>query len=449
VIDTENAEGKLVGICLLAPDQVPSIMGMVSAEEFGSPIPRSAFKAICDRALDGGVITVNTIEKLSGVPKKVLGSYLDGVQKEEWDFYAKQVSDGYKLRWIAETAQKLINLSESTLEPTEALARAQGLLSEEGRATFAMESIDEAIDTVMSKLGRMASGFQEIGGLETGWGWLDRVLDGLQGGRVFTVYAPTSQFKSLFVQNIAWFLSSHGTPGLMFTTEMPRDQVVQRLLQLETGLNIKGLRYDGVLSQHMHVLKDGAEAIRTYPLWVCDQSVLDIKFVQSLCSRAKKNHDIKYVVIDLIDHVWASRYGDDAVKSESYIMQQMKELAKRLDVAVILTTHIKKADFDQRRMQRPVLDIEEMKGSSSKGQDADVALSIVQVELDDQGKWRSANRDERIAASKAQLAHIMVGITKNRDGELADIPFEVRLWEGGRMHIQRDPQKAAQQGTLA
>ena len=110
-----------------------------------------------------------------------------------------------------------------------------------------------------------------------------------------------------------------------------------------------------------------------------------------------------------------------------------KEMAKREELHVVETTHVKKADRFVLGANRPYIDPEEVKGSTSKIQDADASISLMVVKETDTG-YAPMERDEIVRQRHEEGQHLIyAAVTKNRHGEQGNVLFNVDLTRGGIM----------------
>ncbi len=225
----------------------------------------------------------------------------------------------------------------------------------------------------------------------------------------------------------------------MFTTEMTVQQVTERMLQLEAGLNFRDLRYRHELYLHEEQIQTAADYFREYPIWINDRSLLDVQYVRGYLSRLKRTHSIDWTVIDLVNHVYSNRFKENETKNEAFVMQQVKQMAKDLDICALVNAHVAKADRSQRGFEKAYIDPDDMKGTSAYSQDADATISIVIVTHNDSGGYRPMNREERMEAQRNQQPMlVMASITKNRSGVQDDILFQFDMAKGGLMTVEVD-----------
>jgi replicative DNA helicase len=318
-----------------------------------------------------------------------------------------------------------------------AVMRIESMLAAEGDTQGEALDMTAGMAAVVERVDHYIAHPDAIAGLETGWRKFDRVLDGLQKGATTAVYAKTGSYKSIFAQNIAWLLGRQGIAGAMFTTEMGNTQVGERLLQLEAGLNFRQLRYNRDMWRHQAAIHEAAQDLSWYPIWRNDRSILDVAFIRGFLSRLKRTHGIEWAIVDLINHVHSTRFGkDNETKNEAFVVQQLKQVAKDLDIHVLYTAHVSKPGRDYGGPRKPYIEADDIKGSSALSQDADVAISLMPVERnEDFTRWVPLDRQGRVQAENSgQPVNVLAAVTKHRNGSLADIAFQVDLAAGCRMN---------------
>lgn len=446
-----EAERRLVGALLLSPTDTLRVISRVSTNDFWFNNCGLTFAAIAELAMSSSPITFETVarklqtmstgpmgrnasEDVGGVAG--LAAFVEGVDASEIDFWVDRVISAAERRILLDFVKRA---ERRVLDETADVSKIRTDLEEsligarrDSSVANTTITMHQAVEAFQERLQRYIDNPDAITGHATGWEAFDRVLDGLQPGNVTIVYAPSSRFKSLFAANIGWLLSRNGAKGIWFTTEMPSIQVTERVLQLEAGLNIRWLRRDGTIWKYKTQLINAQNRIANYGILICD-SVVDIGQLKSEVLRRKRWDGLDYVIVDLVDMVSTSQYKDDSISQQSAIMRQMKELAKAASVHIILASHVSKGDRSLRN--KPDLDVEEMKGSSSKYQDVDVAISLMPVGRDQEtGQWYGLTRDQIMQRLREKGELItMVAITKNRHGELDKLPFKLDWNCGGRM----------------
>lgn len=455
-----DAERMVIGSCLLQSGAIDAAMALLQSSDFHYRPHSWMFTAICElRIQDKPVNAKSVMRRLAEMkPEKdskrtcldecgadEIVRTIEGVLPEHVIFWSERVKRKRQERELLDfsrlAAQAALSNSEDSIR--EVAAKLEAKLAaiggaEEDRSVYTMR--DSAV-SIEQRIQRYIDDPDAITGMATGWYELDEKTDGFEAGNVTIVYAPTSRFKSMFTQNIGYRLALAEVPGLWFTTEMPHYQVTERILQMEIGHNLRWMRKGrgGRIQDIQGEIRSGLKTVGDMPIYICDRAPLDIAYVRSEVARQKRWNNIGYVIIDLVDQVLSSRYGDQEISNQSHVMGQIKAMAKASAVHVFVVTHISKKDAGTR--MKADLDVDDMKGSSSKGQDVDIAISLMPVGWNEEHQdWYGLSRkeiEERTRLYGEQT--ILVAITKSRNGELARIPFTLDMSRGMRMFPRQKP----------
>lgn len=443
-----EAEEKFIGSLLLSPNLISEAMINIRPHFFYKPGNMFIYEALCALYIDGHPVTVETIanslktktemgksklELIGGA--YAISSCIEGASPEESEYWGEVIKKKHDERELYKFANEARIIASSSPEDIE---KARGLLEEKliglsGKVDSMSTSIDVAISELDDRLNKYINDPEGISGLETGLHRLDKTIDGLQKGNVSIVYAPSSRYKSLFTANLGWRLAERNIPGLWLTTEMPKVQVLERILQLESGLNVKWLRRDKRILEHKKALKAAQERMSKYPIYFCDASTLDVSDVRAMVNRHSRWHNIEYVIVDLVDHIYSSRFKDEAVNNQRFVMSSMKQIAKDYNVHIILVSHVGKGSRETRR--NADLDVEEMLGSGAKYQDVDVAISIAPVTYNEKNEIVAMSREEIIYnVAQKGVIDVCIAVTKNRHGELDRFILELDFKRGLRFY---------------
>lgn len=445
-----DAEKQVIGACLLSAPAVTAALSSLRAEDFFFRTYGWAFEAIRDLSDAGSPISSKTValklseaKGLSGSTRlaevggaEFLGEAMDGNDPTQCAYWAGRVRKKKAERDLLGAGEWL---RQTILGGTADMVKVRAEF-EERVAKLSLETSPRVVAArdagteIMELIDRYIQDPDAIYGLETGWAALDRLLDGFKPGNVSIVYAPSSRFKSFFTLNIGWRLARKGIPGLWYSTEMPRIQVQERLTSLECGMNIRWARRDGSISRRRQDLKDAAQRAAALPIFYCDADEMDVSSIKSDILRYVQTHHVEYVIVDLVDFVSMSGDPDETTMEQSRVMKKMKSIARKAGIHIFLVTHVSKGDKALRKAAS--LDVEEMKGSSGKYQDVDVAISLMPVTQDPATQeWIGLDRKEiKERQKKKRDFFVLVSVTKNRHGELDDIIFKLSFEEGGRMH---------------
>ncbi len=220
-------------------------------------------------------------------------------------------------------------------------------------------------DEVMQRLDVIEERYRmrgRLGGLPTGFNDLDRTLDGLKGKHVYVFAGRPGMGKSAFGTNIAEHIAvtmameGKGHPVAFFTLEMPREQVLDRILFARAELSLKRIR-DGFMSEaDFPKLQVAATQLIKSNLILDDTPGLTIAQFRARARRAVLKHKVKLIVIDYVQIMKGSskRASDNRVLELAEIMQGIRESAKQLDVPIIVLAQLNRT-AEERSGSRPAL----------------------------------------------------------------------------------------------
>lgn len=448
-----EAERHVLGSCLLSTDAVAHAMELLEGEHFYAPAYGAIFDAVRALAEEKQPVSSATVLRWLDSHKNADGSMLELAGGQEVVIGAMEGVDPHHVEyWTGElvkrrTQRDLVRYAQEVRDIAMApSADAASLHSAVYTSLFQYmgddpnseaRPIGEDTQSLRDLFQRYVEAPDEVTGLQTGYTSLDMQLDGFRPGGVTTLYAPSSRMKSMFMTNVGVQLARNGYAGAWYTTEMPREQVQERIVQIEAGLNVRYLRKTGLIGDYRDSLDLAIDRVANYPIILNDAMPLEIGRLSAEVTRLTQSHHVEYVIIDLLDHVNSEKYENiDSTPAQQYIMQSAKALAKRTGTHIFLVSHISKLDRNLRN--KAFLDPEDMKGSGSKMQDSDISIGVNPVKygpIDDKGNfdWTALSKDELgYASSYAKPVVLGIYVAKNRNGETGPRFFECHLGQGGR-----------------
>lgn len=439
-----EAERRLIGALLVFRERVSDVISEVNPEDIYLTNVRWVYEAICQLHVDEHAINFETVcdvlknkrvdnktkfELIGG--SEFISDLISTVEADEIDYWVEVIKEKSHERKITEflLSSKELLLS-GKYKPDELQKKLEekltGIVPETKTNGV---SIEDSVDSIDEILDRYFESPDSITGISTGWPKLDEISDGLRHGNVTIIYAPSSRFKSLFALNLGYNLAVQGIPGLWFTTEMPRYQVVERLMQIQTKSNFRKLRKDRKIADNIDAIKSHKKALASLPIYFCDTSSPEVSQIRSDVQRFKRWHNIEYIIVDLVDHVFSNRFKDEMINNQRSVMYSMKAIAKDFNVHVILVSHIAKQKKEDRK--EVSLDVEDMIGSSAKYQDVDMAISISPYEHDSSGIVAMSRETLSFHMATYTSIPLLLVVTKNRHGPLGSVLMKVHLSQGG------------------
>ena len=453
-----QGEARLVGGLLLSPDRITDVSLAVGAEDLFYEEYRYPYVAMCELNAAAKPVSVETIAAhlnrdvdgknlLSAIGgRTTLASTLSGASPEEVDFWVEDVVKWRKRRDLQRTIDKYAVRIIDSENPDKLRAEIEeSLVNLASPGSGGVSHVSNTTAELEARLNRYIEDPNAITGIHTNgvWDAWDRTLDGLRPGDVTIVYARTSRFKSQFVVNWALLLARCGYAGLVYPTEMRQLEYHERLVQVESGLNFRYLRRDGLIGNYREQIIEAEKRVSEMPIYFSDSFDLSVSSMASEIRRQRRWNGIEYVIVDLLDHVGTSKYGNDIIHQQEHIMKSIKSIARAEGVAIILVSHVAKPDkMDARALELPV---EDMKGSSSKSQDVDAAICVVPATYgippekrgrDADDYWYGLLRDEILAEMNTGGVNACITITKNRHGDTGRFFFFIDSANGGRFYLR-------------
>ena len=231
---------------------------------------------------------------------------------------------------------------------------------------------------VMNALEKIEKASQQQGtvtGIPTGFIDLDYRTAGLQPSDLILVAARPSMGKTAFVLNLAQHVAFHENMcTAIFSLEMSKEQLVNRLFSLESRVDAQALRTGNLSDADWEQLVEGAGIIGDSELIIDDTPGISISEMRSKCRKYKLEHDLKLIIIDYLQLMSGSGRGSESRQQEiSDISRSLKALARELSVPVIALSQLSRA-VEQRPDHRPMLS--DLRESGAIEQDADVVMFI-------------------------------------------------------------------------
>lgn len=234
--------------------------------------------------------------------------------------------------------------------------------------------IKEIVLNALEKIEQASKTQGNVTGIPTGFMDLDYKMSGLQNSDFILVAARPSMGKTALVLNIAQYVAFHEhLATAIFSLEMSKEQLVNRLFSLESRVDAQILRSGNLNDSDWEKLIEGADVIGKSHLIIDDTPGISISELRSKCRKYKLEHDLKLIIIDYLQLMTGSGRTDSRQQEISDISRSLKGLARELNVPVIALSQLSRA-VEQRPDHRPMLS--DLRESGAIEQDADVVMFI-------------------------------------------------------------------------
>ncbi len=214
-----------------------------------------------------------------------------------------------------------------------------------------------------------------VTGIATGFKDLDYQTSGFQPSDLILIAARPSMGKTAFVLNIAQYMAfRHDVTVAIFSLEMSKEQLVNRLLSMESGVDAQKLRNGNLTDNDWERLVEGAEGVARSNLIIDDTPGITLADLRSKCRKYKLEHGLGIVMIDYLQLMTGGGRSSDSRQQEiSDISRGLKSLARELNVPVVALSQLSRA-VEQRPDHRPILS--DLRDSGAIEQDADMVMFL-------------------------------------------------------------------------
>ncbi len=385
------AEISVLGGMLLDGTAVDKATELVQDHMFFREAHRRLFRSMVRLSERGDVIDVITLSEelrktgeldaAGGLP--YLAELLDAVPTAaNIEYHAKIVREKALLRHLIDAASTIIrevyDQGERSVEEVldEAEQRVFQVSQSHERGGFVR--IKEILWPTFEHIERLQSSKSGITGVPTGFPDLDRMTTGFQNGDLCIVAARPSMGKTSWVLNVAQSAAiEHNVPVALFSLEMSKEQLVQRLLCSEGRVDSQRLRRGQLSSDEYQRLAAAAGHLNTASIWIDDSPGNTVLEMRAKARRLMAESKFGLLVIDYMQLMTSHRSSESRTQEVSEISRGLKALARELDVPVIALSQLSRAP-EQRTDRRPQLS--DLRESGSIEQDADLVMFLYRPE---------------------------------------------------------------------
>ena len=383
-----EAEQSVVGAMLMDKDAVMTASEIISGKDFYQTSYGTIFDSMTELFNEGKPVDLITLQerlKEKDVPEEIssLSFARDLIAavptSANVKYYAEIVKEKAVLRKLIKLNEEIANICyvgneplESILETTE--KRVFELV--QSRSSGDYVPIKEVVLHALEKIEKASKSKGTVTGIPTGFLDLDYKLSGLQPSDLILGAARPSMGKTAFVLNIAQHVAFKSKKTVaIFSLEMSKEQLVNRLFSLESQVDSQALRTGNLKDSDWEKLIESAGIIGKSNLIIDDTPGISISEMRSKCRKYKLEHHLDLIIIDYLQLMSGSvgRRSDSRQQEISDISRALKGLARELNVPVIALSQLSRA-VEQRPEHRPMLS--DLRESGAIEQDADVVMFI-------------------------------------------------------------------------
>ncbi|MCI8940806.1 MAG: replicative DNA helicase [Dorea sp.] len=383
-----EAEQSVVGAMLMDKDAIMTASETISREDFYQASYGIIFESMVELFNEGkpaDLITLQERLKEKDVPEEI--SSLEFVREllvvvptsANVKYYAQIVYEKSMLRKLIRLNEEIANTCYVGTEPMEEILettekRVFELLQKRNTGDYV--PIKEVVLNALDRIEKASKSKGTVTGIPTGFLDLDYKLSGLQPSDLVLVAARPSMGKTAFVLNIAQHVAFKANQSVaIFSLEMSKEQLVNRLFSLESQVDSQSLRTGNLKDSDWEKLIESAGIIGKSHLIIDDTPGISVTELRSKCRKYKLEHSLKLIIIDYLQLMSGSigKRSDSRQQEISEISRSLKAIARELHVPVVALSQLSRA-VEQRPDHRPMLS--DLRESGAIEQDADVVMFI-------------------------------------------------------------------------
>lgn len=386
-------EEALLGSIMIDPDGLVDVMSFLESADFYQPRHQWIWDAFISLDQENHYIDVLTVQEVldsRGQLEDVGGlDYLLQLSNrvpssQHAVSYARNISELNTRRRLVKAATDIAQLAyhkDMDLDAVIDKSESSIFNVSENRYKRDLVPIGDVARSYMQQVTEASASDEEIGGLKTGLKAVDGVLDGLHKSDFIIVAGRPGMGKTGFMIGIAKYAGMVLRRNVaMFSLEMSAEQLLQRMLAQETGIDSQKLRSGQFTVEEADRFASAITKFEHVNIFIDDTPGITPLQLSAKCRRLKDEHTLDLVIVDYLQLMSGDRRSENRVQEVSYISRQMKILARELNVPVLAAAQLSRA-VEQRTDKNPILS--DLRESGSLEQDADIVMFINRPHADD------------------------------------------------------------------
>ena len=381
-----EAEQSVIGSMIMDRDAIMTASEVITSEDFYQSQYGVLFDAMLELYNEGKPVDLVTLQERlreKDVPPEIsslefVRDLLDAVPTSaNVRHYATIVQEKSMLRKLIKVNEDIANTcylarekTEDILEETE--KKIFDLL--QYRSTGDFVPIKQVVLNALDKIEKASKNKGTVTGIPTGFIDLDYKTSGFQPSDLILIAARPSMGKTAFVLNVAQHMAfKEGKTVAIFSLEMSKEQLVNRLFSLESKVDSQALRTGNLTDEDWAKLIEGAAVVGKSNLIIDDTPGISIAELRSKCRKFKLEHDLGIIIIDYLQLMSGGKHSESRQQEISEISRSLKAVARELNVPVVALSQLSRA-VEQRPDHRPMLS--DLRESGAIEQDADVVMFL-------------------------------------------------------------------------
>lgn len=416
-----EAERSVLGALMLDKDAIIKVANLIRIGDFYKDDHNMIYEAMVELYEQKEPIDLlslsNRLEEKGQLEKVGGSSYLTSLvnsvpSSSNIAHYAKVVQKKSTLRKLINTASEIVELGYKESEDVEKiLDQAEQKLFGVSQKYIKQDfvSIKSILETAFDRIDELHKGDHKLRGVPSGFPDLDNILAGFQKSDLIILAARPSIGKTSLALDLARQVSvQQKVPVGIFSLEMSSDQLIDRMLAAQSGVDLWRLRTGRLKSgegdDDFQRIGEAMGILSEAPIFIDDAGSANVMEMRTMARRLQSEHNVGLIIIDYLQLMEGRSGGDNRVNEISEISRALKQLARELNIPIIALSQLSRA-VEARSPQIPKLS--DLRESGSIEQDADIVMFLY--------------REDREKPDTPNKNIIEVHIAKHRNGPIGRI----------------------------
>lgn len=412
-----EAEQSVLGSIMIENDAINRAVEFIAPEDFYRESHRKIFSAMLEISEKGepiDLITLSNTLKTAGALEDVGGAaYLsflvDSIPTAaNCATYARIIREKSILRRLIQGATEIVTRGyEATDDVEQFLDHSEKIVFDiaQKRIKQGFVAMKDIVKQSFKNIEILSEKREVVTGVPTGFIELDRMTAGLQPSDLIIVAGRPSMGKTAFALCIVAHAALHRKiPCAIFSLEMSKEQLAQRMLCMEARIDASKIRGGFLTDSDWPKLTQTCGDLSDAPIFVDDTPAMNILEMRAKARRLQKEHGLGLIVVDYLQLMRGVHATDSREREISEISRSLKALAKELSVPIIALSQLNRM-VENRKPPKPIL--ADLRESGAIEQDADLILFLFREEVYD-----------RDTVNKG-IAEVIIG--KQRNGPIGDV----------------------------
>jgi len=386
-----EAERQVIGSMLIDPESIEKCMEHLEDADFYTKSNQIIFNSIIELYRQGtsaDLLTLSDYLKAQNLLDSVggtanLASLVDTIASSAHvEAYAKLIREKAILRKLINVGNRIVEESykgaTNINELLDSVEKEVFQVAERSMSRSAYqirEMVKDAFERIQKKFEQKSA----ITGIPTGYDGVDRITSGLQKSDLIILAARPSVGKTALCLNMAANIAMRErVPTVVFSLEMSKEQLVQRLLCMESRVDGSRLRGGFLMDDDWPRLTQAASLLSDAPIFIDDTPGMTTFELRAKCRRLAKNYGLGFIIIDYLQLMRVKGKIESREREIAEISRSLKTLAKELDVPVLALSQLNRS-LESRQDKRPVLS--DLRESGAIEQDADIITFLYRDEV--------------------------------------------------------------------